>query len=47
MVSETGKKVLVMDDEEIVADIAQQMLKYLGYEAHIAMTGEQAIIDYR
>ena len=45
--SETGKKVLVMDDEEIVADIAQQMLKYLGYEAHIAMTGEQAIIDYR
>lgn len=36
-----------MDDEEIVADIAQQMLKYLGYDAHIAEGGEQAVRDYK
>jgi two-component system, cell cycle sensor histidine kinase and response regulator CckA len=46
-VSQTEKKVLVMDDEEIVADIAQQMLLYLGYDAHIAEAGEQAVKDYK
>jgi two-component system, cell cycle sensor histidine kinase and response regulator CckA len=41
------KKVLVMDDEEIVADIAQQMLMYLGYDAHIVEAGEEAVRDYK
>lgn len=36
-----------MDDEEIVADIAQQMLMYLGYDAHIVETGEEAVRDYK
>ena len=45
--SETKTKVLVMDDEEIVADIAQQMLMYLGYDAHVVEAGEQAVKDYK
>ncbi len=45
--SETEMKVLVMDDEEIVADIAQQMLMYLGYDAHVVEAGEQAVKDYK
>ncbi len=36
-----------MDDEEIVADIAQQMLKYLGYDAIVAGNGEDAVKLYR
>lgn len=36
-----------MDDEEIVADIAQQMLQYLGYDSNVVETGEEAIKDYR
>ena len=36
-----------MDDEEIVADIAQQMLNYLGYDAHIVAAGEEAVKDYK
>ncbi len=36
-----------MDDEEIVADIAQQMLEYLGYESSVVQTGEEAVADYR
>jgi CheY-like chemotaxis protein len=36
-----------MDDEGIVADIAQQMLVYLGYEATVAVDGEEAIKLYR
>lgn len=36
-----------MDDEEIVADIAQQMLQYLGFETKVVKTGEEAIEDYR
>jgi CheY-like chemotaxis protein len=46
-VSEARKRVLVMDDEGIVADIAQQMLVYLGYEATVAVDGEEAIKLYR
>lgn len=36
-----------MDDEEIVADIAQQMLMYLGFDAHVVEAGEQAIRNYK
>lgn len=45
--AEIKKKVLVMDDEEIVADIAQQMLMYLGYEAHVVEAGDEAIRVYK
>jgi len=46
-VSEAAKKVLVMDDEEIVADIAEQMLSYLGYEAVVVGSGEEAVRLFR
>ncbi|MEE4241160.1 MAG: response regulator [Desulfopila sp.] len=42
-----GKNILVMDDEEIVADIAQQMLAYLGYNVTVAENGEEAVVHYR
>jgi len=35
-----------MDDEDIVADIAKQMLEYLGYEVSLAVNGEEAIELY-
>ncbi len=41
-----SKKILVMDDEEIVVDIASQMLMYLGYEVDIAHDGNEAIKLY-
>lgn len=36
-----------MDDEEIVADIAKQMLVYLGYEVTNVENGEDAIQEYQ
>ncbi len=39
-------KVLVMDDEEMIRDIASQMLKKKGYEVQTAEHGEQAIEMY-
>ncbi|UCG77947.1 MAG: PAS domain S-box protein [Nitrospirota bacterium] len=40
-------KVLFMDDEEIVRDVALSMLEQLGYEAVPAKNGEEAIKIYR
>ncbi len=40
------KKILVMDDEEIVSDIASQLLDYLGYEVELAKDGQEAIELY-
>ncbi len=36
-------KILVMDDEEMVLDVAGQMLAHLGYEPVLARNGEEAI----
>ncbi len=41
------KRILVMDDEDIVADIAKQMLVYMGYEVSTVENGEGAIDLYR
>ena len=46
-VSENGNKILVMDDEDIVAEIAKQMLNFLGYEVSVVENGEQAVTLYR
>jgi len=44
----TGKgSVLVMDDEDIVRDIAGEMLTYLGYDVAFAQDGEEAVKLYR
>ncbi|HUV50434.1 MAG TPA: response regulator [Anaerolineae bacterium] len=44
----TGKgKVLIMDDEEIVRNVAGEMIKVLGYEAEFAKDGAEAIELYK
>lgn len=40
-------KILVMDDEEIVRDVAQSILVELGYEVDFAVDGAEAIELYR
>ncbi len=43
---EGGKRILLMDDEEMLRDLARQMLKRLGYEAVVAKDGREAILAY-
>ncbi len=42
-----GGTVLVVDDDEMVRDIASQMLAYCGYSAITAHDGEEALAIYR
>ncbi len=39
-------KVLIMDDEEIIREVAGQMLRHLGYEVCFAADGNEAIDRY-
>ena len=39
-------KILVMDDEELIRNVSTAMLQQLGYEAHAANDGEEAITRY-
>ena len=44
----TGEgRILVMDDEAIIRDVASGMLKYLGYDVVLAGDGEEAVDIYR
>jgi len=43
---EAKGKILVMDDEEIVREIAGEMLKHIGYEVEFAGDGAEAIARY-
>jgi two-component system cell cycle sensor histidine kinase/response regulator CckA len=40
-------RILVMDDEEIIWDVAGQMLTHLGYETAFAVNGDEAIQIYQ
>ena len=40
-------KILVMDDEAIITDVACEMLKHLGYEAAFARSGEDVLEIYK
>lgn len=40
-------RILVMDDEAFIRDVAAKMLKYLGYDVALAGDGEAAIDIYR
>ncbi|MFI5304967.1 MAG: ATP-binding protein [Nitrospiria bacterium] len=40
-------KVLIMDDEQSVLDVACEMLKFLGYETDFALSGTSAIEKYQ
>ncbi len=39
--------ILVMDDEEIIRDVASSMLNLLGYNVELAVNGEEAIDKYK
>jgi CheY-like chemotaxis protein len=39
-------KILVMDDEKMILDVAKEMLGILGYEVDTALNGQQAIMKY-
>jgi CheY-like chemotaxis protein len=39
--------ILIMDDEELVLNVACRMLEFLGYETSPARNGEQAVEAYR
>ncbi len=40
------KRILVMEDEEMLADLIQTMLEHLGYEVNTALDGEGAVELY-
>jgi PAS domain S-box-containing protein len=40
-------KVLVMDDEENIRDVAGEMLNFLGYDVEFAVDGSEAVKHYR
>jgi CheY-like chemotaxis protein len=44
---EKKKKILVMDDEDMVGEIACQMLEYLGFEAIWVTDGLEAVREYK
>jgi two-component system cell cycle sensor histidine kinase/response regulator CckA len=44
---EIKKKILVMDDEDMVGEIACQMLEYLGFEALRVADGVDAVKEYK
>jgi CheY-like chemotaxis protein len=39
-------KILLMDDEQIILDVTQEVLKFLGYEVMFAREGQTAIDLY-
>ena len=44
---EIRKKILVMDDEDMVGEIACQMLSYLGFDAVHVFDGKAAIQEFQ
>ena len=42
-----GGAILVMDDEEMIRDIAATMLTYLGYEVTTCASGDKAVELYK
>jgi CheY-like chemotaxis protein len=39
-------KILIMDDEEIIREVAGEMLKHFGYEVEFAKDGAEALEKY-
>ncbi|HRU06356.1 MAG TPA: response regulator [Candidatus Brocadiia bacterium] len=46
-VRDARRAVLVVDDEEVVRDVASAMLARLGYQVHTAANGREAVEQYR
>ena len=40
------RKILIMDDEEIIREVAGEMLKHFGYEVEVAKDGAEALEKY-
>ena len=40
------RKILIMDDEEIIREVAGEMLKHFGYEVEFAKDGAEAVEKY-
>jgi two-component system cell cycle sensor histidine kinase/response regulator CckA len=40
-------RILVMDDEKMIRELAGEILKHLGYEVELAQTGSEAVEFYR
>jgi signal transduction histidine kinase/ActR/RegA family two-component response regulator len=43
----SGGNILIMDDDEMVRNIVEKMLRKLGFEAVFAVNGEEALAKYR
>ena len=41
------RKILVMDDEDLIRNVAGKMLEFLGYQAILARNGEEAVRAYQ
>ena len=44
--SAASRTIMVMDDEEIIRDVAKEMLEYLGYQVILVQDGHEAIATY-
>lgn len=42
----TGERILIMDDEEIIRDVAGDMLRYLGYAVETSSDGKEMLEKY-
>jgi PAS domain S-box-containing protein len=42
-----GKRLLMMDDEEIILNVAKKMFEHLGLEVHCARNGDEAVEMYK
>jgi two-component system cell cycle sensor histidine kinase/response regulator CckA len=42
-----GRRVLIMDDEDMVAEVAQEMLESIGYTAQLTSSGLEAIEQFK
>lgn len=45
--NQNEKTILIMDDEDMVCDIAEQILEYLGYKVAITRDGLEALELYK
>ncbi|MBI5453710.1 MAG: PAS domain S-box protein [Deltaproteobacteria bacterium] len=41
-----GKRILLMDDEEMIRELAGEMLPMLGYEVEVSKDGDEAVLKY-
>ncbi|MFP4522044.1 MAG: ATP-binding protein [Fibrobacterota bacterium] len=46
-ISNTGGKVLLMDDEQYILDTTKELLKYFGYEVVTTSSGPETLMKYR